>query len=72
MNARALGGEVLRLLSWLVGAAITLPVVAGFVALGTAVLVGRSLRLVAGATRRQWSPLGRSPRHERRRTPEAA
>ena len=72
MNTRALGGEVLRLLSWLVGAAITLPVVAGFVALGTAVLVGRSLRLVAGGTRRRSSPFGGRARHGSGRTPEAA
>jgi hypothetical protein len=72
MNARALGGEVLRLLSWLVGAAITLPVVAGYVALGAALLVGRSLRLVAGGTRRRSSPLGGSARHGSRRTHEAA
>jgi len=49
-----------RLLSWLAGAAVSVPVVAGYVALGTVVLVGRSLLGVAGGTwRRLASPAAR-------------
>jgi len=43
MNANDVAGEGLRLVSRLAGVAISVPVVAGFVLLGAAVLVGRSL-----------------------------
>ena len=43
MNANEVAGEGLRLVSRLAGVAISVPVVAGFVLLGAAVLVGRSL-----------------------------
>jgi len=43
MNANDVAGEGLGLVSRLAGAAISVPVVAGFVLLGAAVLVGRSL-----------------------------
>ena len=43
MNANDVAGEGLRLVSGLAGVAISVPVVAGFVLLGAAVLVGRSL-----------------------------
>ncbi len=43
MNANDVAGEGLRLVSRVAGVAISVPVVAGFVLLGAAVLVGRSL-----------------------------
>ena len=43
MNANDVAGDGLRLVSRLAAVAISVPVVAGFVLLGAAVLVGRSL-----------------------------
>ena len=72
MNARGLGGEVLGRLSWFIGAAVSLPVVVVYVTLGAALLVGRSLLLVAGGTWRRLSLLGGIARHESGHTREAA
>lgn len=54
------GGEAkaLRLVSRLVGAAVSVPVVTGHVVLGAAVLVGRSLLDVASEAWRQLSSDG--------------
>jgi len=49
-----------RLVSGLTGVAITVPVVAGFVLLGAAVLVGRSL-LDAGRKLLETKPRARGP-----------
>ena len=72
MNANDVAGEGLRLVSRLAGVAISVPVVAGFVLLGAAVLVGRSLLDVAGETRRRLSSLGPRPRERETRRHRAA
>jgi len=63
MSMGDMGRQSLRLLSPLVGAAVVAPVVAGYIALGAAVLVARSLFGVASESWRRLSPL----RHGRRR-----
>ncbi len=61
MNANDVAGEGLRLVSRLAGVAISVPVVAGFVLLGAAVLVGRSL-LDVGRKLLEARPRAREPR----------
>ncbi len=60
MNANDVAGEGLGLVSRLAGAAISVPVVAGFVLLGAAVLVGRSL-LDVGRKLLETKPRAREP-----------
>lgn len=55
-------GKALRLVSWLAGAAVSVPVVTGHVVLGAAVLVGRTLLDVASEAWRQVSSLRASQR----------
>ena len=47
MKVDEVGGEVVRFAVRLAGIAVSVPVVAGFVALGAAVIVGRSVRETA-------------------------
>jgi len=61
MNANDVAGEGLGLVSRLAGAAISVPVVAGFVLLGAAVLVGRSL-LDVGRKLLEAKPRAQEPR----------
>ena len=61
MNANDVAGEGLRLVSRLAGVAISVPVVAGFVLLGAAVLVGRSL-LDVGRKLLEARPRSQEPR----------
>jgi len=60
-------GEGLRLVWRLAGAVVAVPVIVGFVLLGAAVLIGRSLRDAAGETRRRLSSLGPRPREQETR-----
>ncbi len=43
MNAKDVASDGLRMILWVAGTAVSVPVVTGFVVLGAAVLVGRSL-----------------------------
>jgi len=61
MNANDVAGEGLRLVSRLAGVAISVPVVAGFVLLGAAVIVGRSL-LDVGRKLLEARPRAQEPR----------
>ena len=61
MNANDVAGEGLRLVSRLAGVAISVLVVAGFVLLGAAVLVGRSL-LDVGRKLLEARPRAQEPR----------
>ena len=72
MNANDVAGEGLRLVSRLAGAVVAVPVIVGFVLLGAAVLIGRSLRDAAGETRRRLSSLGPRPREQETRRHRAA
>ncbi len=72
MTLEDVGREGLRLVSQLADAAVAVPVAAGYVALGAAVLVGRSLLDVAGETRRRLSSLGPRPREQETRRHRAA
>ena len=67
MNANDVAGEGLRLVSRLAGVVVAVPVIVGFVLLGAAVLIGRSLRDAAGETRRRLSSLGPRPREQETR-----
>ncbi len=67
MNANDVAGEGLRLVSRLAGVVVAVPVIVGFVLLGAAVLIGRSLRDAAGETRRRLSSLGARPREQETR-----
>ncbi len=67
MNANDVAGEGLRLVSRLASAVVAVPVIVGFVLLGAAVLIGRSLRDAAGETRRRLSSLGSRPREQETR-----
>ena len=51
------GDDLVRLAMRVVGTAMSVPVVVGFVALGAAVLIGRSVR---GTARRAWGLVGRT------------
>ena len=60
MNVRGRSGERLRLLAWAVGTAVSIPVIAGYVALGATVLAGRTLvGVVRGMWRRVSGPVRR-------------
>ena len=72
MNATDVAGEGVRLVSRFVGAAISAPVVTGYVLLGAAVLVGRSFLDVAGGARGWLSSLGRGQGEQATRTTRAA
>ncbi len=61
MTVSDVGREGVRLVSQLTGVAISVPVVAGFVLLGAAVLVGRSL-LDVGRRLLEARPRAREPR----------
>jgi hypothetical protein len=61
MTVNDVGREGVRLVSRLAGVAISVPVVAGFVLLGAAVLVGRSL-LDVGRKLLEAGPRAREPR----------
>ena len=69
MRVEDVGNEVVRFAVRVAGVAISLPVVAGFVALGAAVLVGRSVRDTARALA-PWVGAGR--REQRSDQPKAA
>ena len=60
MTLSDVGREGVRLVSGLTGVAISVPVVAGFVLLGAAVLVGRSL-LDVGRRLLETKPRARGP-----------
>ncbi len=60
MTVSEVGREGVRLVSGLTGVAISVPVVAGFVLLGAAVLVGRSL-LDVGRKLLETKPRARGP-----------
>jgi len=60
MTVSDVGREGVRLISGLTGVAISVPVVAGFVLLGAAVLVGRSL-LDVGRKLLDTKPRAREP-----------
>ena len=60
MTLSDVGREAVRLVSQLTGVAISVPVVAGFVLLGAAVLVGRSL-LDVGRRLLETKPRAREP-----------
>ena len=60
MTLSDVGREAVRLVSQLTGVAISVPVVAGFVLLGAAVLVGRSL-LDVGRKLLETKPRAREP-----------
>ena len=60
MTVSEVGREGVRLVSGLTGVAISVPVVAGFVLLGAAVLVGRSL-LDVGRRLLETKPRARGP-----------
>jgi hypothetical protein len=67
MNAKNVGRERVRLVSRLADAVVTVPVVAGYMALGATVLAARSLRDVARRTRGSRRHSGAvSARHSRR------
>ena len=72
MNARDAGGEGLRLLSWVVGTAVSMSVIAGYVALSATVLAGRTLVGVASGTWRRVSSLRVTPWAKEAETPRAA
>ena len=61
MTVNDVGREGVRLVSRLAGVAISVPAVAGFVLLGAAVLVGRSL-LDVGRELLEAGPRAREPR----------
>ena len=61
MNANDVAGEGLRLVTRLAGVAMSVPVVAGFVLLGAAVLVGGSL-LDVGRKLLEARPRAQEPR----------
>ena len=72
MTVEDVGREGLRLVSQLTDAAVAMPVAAGYVALGAAVLVGGSLLDVARQTW-DWLPsLGPRPREQETRRHRAA
>src|SRR6266852_2876356 len=72
MNANDVASEGLGLISRLADEARSVAVVAGYVALGAAVPVGRSLLDAAGETRRRLSLLGPRPREQETRRHGAA
>ena len=72
MTAEDVGREGLRLASRLADAAVAIPVAAVYVALGAAVLVGRTLLDVGSRTQGLVVALGREQRDDQPRKPRAA
>ena len=72
MDARDERGEGLGLLSWVVGTAVSMSVIAGYVALSATVLAGRTLVGVASGTWRRVSSLRVTPWGKEAETPRAA
>lgn len=72
MDANDIAGEGLRLVSRLADAAVAIPVTAGYVALGAAVLVGQSLLDVARQTWDRLPSLGGAQPDKQPREPKAA
>jgi hypothetical protein len=72
MNANDIVSEGLGPIFRLADEASSVAMVAGYVALGAAVLVARSLLDLAGETRRRLSSLGRRPREQETRRHRAA
>ena len=72
MNANAVAREGLRLISRLAGAVVAVPVVTGYVALGAAVVNGRSLLDTARQTWKRLPSLRSSQRYQERGAPKAA
>jgi len=72
MNANAVAREGLRLISRLAGAVVAVPVVTGYVALGAAVVIGRSLLDTARQTWKRLPSLRSSQRYQEPRAPKAA
>ena len=72
MNANDVASEGLRLISRLAGAVVAVPVITGYVALGAAVVIGRSLLDTARQTWK-WPPsLRGSQRYQEPHAPKAA
>ena len=72
MNANDVASEGLGLISRLADEASSAAMVGGYVALGAAVLFGRSLLDAAGETRRRLSSLGTRSREQETRRHRAA
>ncbi len=72
MNANDVAREGLRLISRLAGAVVAVPVVTGYVALGAAVVIGRSLLDTARQTWKRLPSLRSSQRYQERGAPKAA
>jgi len=72
MNANAVAREGLRLISRLAGAVVAVPVITGYVALGAAVAIGRSLLDTARETWKRLPSLRGSQRHHEPGAPKAA
>ena len=72
MTVEDVGREGLRLASQLADAAVAVPVAAGYVALGAAVLVGESLLDVARQTWDRLPSLGGEQQDQQPREPRAA
>ena len=72
MNANDVASEGLRLISRLVGAVVAVPVITGYVALGAAVTIGRSLLDTARKTWKRLQSLRGSHRYPEPRAPKAA
>ena len=72
MNANDVASEGLRLISRLVGAVVAVPVITGYVALGAAVTIGRSLLDTARKTWKRLQSLRGSQRYPEPRAPKAA
>ena len=72
MNANDVAGEGLRLISRLAGTVVAVPMITGYVALGAAVAIGRSLLDTARETWKRLPSLRGSQRHHEPRAPKAA
>ena len=72
MNANDVASEGLRLISRLVGAVVAVPVITGYVTLGAAVTIGRSLLDTARETWKRLPSLRGSQRYPEPRAPKAA
>ena len=72
VTAEEMGRQGLRIVSWLAGTAIAVPMLAGYFALGATLLVGQSLLDVVRRTR-SWLPSpGRGEREQKPPVPKAA
>ena len=72
MNANDVAGEGSRLISRLADAVMAVPVVTGYVALGAAVVIGRSLLDTAREAWKRLPSLRGSQRHQEPHAPKAA